>query len=72
MAASLIDSLEKIHLDTSASDGTADDWIDSILEEQRPRKRVKQDQEQLRRLLEQKYLTPSISFSPEWLNKLQQ
>jgi len=72
MADSLISALERVHLDSTATDGTADDWIDHILEEQRPRKRVKQDQEALKRELEQKYLTPSTSFSTEWLNKLQQ
>jgi antiviral helicase SKI2 len=64
--------LERVHLESNTSDGTADDWIDHILEEQRPRKRVKQDQEALKRELEQRYLTPSTSFSTEWLNKLQQ
>ena len=68
--ADLASALEKLQL--NAAD-TADDWIDQILEEQqRPRKRIKQDQEELKRELEQKYLTPSKSFSTEWLNKLQQ
>jgi antiviral helicase SKI2 len=66
----LASTLEKLQL--SATD-TADDWIDKILEEQqRPRKRIKQDQEELKRELEEKYLTPPKSFSTEWLNKLQQ
>lgn len=72
MGDSLVQALERVHLETNTSDDIADDWIDSILEEQRPRKRAKQSQEQLRHHLEQKYLTPSTSFSPEWLNKLQQ
>ena len=72
MADSLIGALEKVHLDSRASDCLADDWIDCILDEQRPRKRVKQDQGQLKRHLEQRYLTPSSSFPQEWLNKLQQ
>ena len=66
----LVNALEKLRL--SAAD-TADDWIDHVLEEQQqPRKRMKQDQEELKRELEQKFLTPSKSFSPEWLNRLQQ
>jgi len=72
MANSLIGALERVHLESSTTDGTADDWIDHILEEQRPRKRVKQNQEDLKRQLEKKYLTPSTTFSTEWLNKLQQ
>jgi antiviral helicase SKI2 len=70
MADSLITALENVRLSSSTSE--ADDWIDSILESQRPRKRVKQDREALKLSLEEKYLTPSTSFSPEWLNKLQQ
>ncbi|EPE35389.1 P-loop containing nucleoside triphosphate hydrolase [Glarea lozoyensis ATCC 20868] len=72
MADSLVDSLERVHLDSNPGDDTTDDWIDSILDSQRPRKRVKQDPEDLKRSLEEKYLTPSTSFSTEWLNKLQQ
>jgi hypothetical protein len=72
MADSLISALEKVHLETCASDGLADDGIDCVLDEQRPRKRIKKDQNQLKRDLEQKYLTPLTSFSQEWLNRLQQ
>lgn len=71
MADDLIDALERVHLSSSTAN-VADDWIDSILDEQRPRKRIKQDREALKLELELKYLTPSTSFSPEWLNKLQQ
>jgi hypothetical protein len=72
MADSLISALQKIQLSSNSIDSKADDWIDSVLEEQRPRKRIKQDREALKLHLEQKYLTPSASFSTEWLNKLQQ
>lgn len=72
MADSLIDALEKVHLGSPDLDSFADDWIDSVLDTQRPRKRIKQDQEQLSSHLEQTYLTPPSSFSQEWLNKLQQ
>jgi antiviral helicase SKI2 len=72
MADSLVTALENIRLSASALDSTADDWIDNILDSQRPRKRVKQDPQALKLQLEEKYLTPSTSFSPEWLNKLQQ
>jgi hypothetical protein len=66
----LVSALEKVHL--GAKDEDADNWIDEILDLQRPRKRVKQDQEELKRSLEKNFLTPSATFSPEWLNKLQQ
>lgn len=69
MADSLVHALENVHIGAS---NEADTFIDDILELQRPRKRAKQDQEELKRSLEEKYLTPSNTFSPEWLNKLQQ
>jgi antiviral helicase SKI2 len=72
MADSLVSALERLHLESSNTDTTDDDWIDHILEHQRPRKRVKQNRESLKQELEQKYLTPSPTFSTEWLNKLQQ
>jgi antiviral helicase SKI2 len=72
MADSLVSALERLHLESSNTDITDDDWIDHILEHQRPRKRVKQNRESLKQELEQKYLTPSPTFSTEWLNKLQQ
>ena len=72
MADSLVDALERVHLSSAVADDTADDWIDHILEEQRPCKRIKQSPDGLKRELEEKYLTPSTSFSADWLNKLQQ
>lgn len=72
MPEALVSALEGLHLESSSADGIQDEWIDSILEEQRPRKRVKQSEEALKKELELKYLTPSSKFSPEWLNKLQQ
>lgn len=68
---SLISALQRVEL-SAAANKEADDFIDHILEEQRPRKRIKQSPEDLKRELEKKYLTPSTSFSAEWLNKLQQ
>ena len=72
MADSLVSALEKVYLSNAALQDKEDDWIDHILDEQRPRKRAKQDPEELKRELERKFLTPSTSFSTEWLNKLQQ
>jgi antiviral helicase SKI2 len=71
MIEGLVDTLERVHLEGNSA-SIEDDWIDHILDEQRPRKRVKQDPEELKRELEQKFLTPSTSFSTAWLNKLQQ
>jgi hypothetical protein len=72
MGDSLVDALQRVDLAGDSLGNEADDWIDSILDEQRPRKRVKQSSENLKRELEQKYLTPSTSFSTSWLDKLQQ
>jgi antiviral helicase SKI2 len=72
MANSLVGALERVQLSSSTLESTADDWIDHILDSQRPGKRIKQDEEALKLELEEKYLTPSTSFSTEWLNKLQQ
>jgi len=71
MADELLSALERVQLSSTDAD-VADDWIDSILDQQRPRKRIKPDREALKLELEEKYLTPSASFSPEWLNRLQQ
>lgn len=72
MADELQDALEKLHINSNAAPDDDDDWLDSVLASERPRKRVKQDPEDLKKDLEQNYLTPSPSFSTPWLNKLQQ
>lgn len=69
MVETLVQSLEKLHLQSQSLE---DNWLDQILDQPRPRKRVKQDPEDLKRELEEKYLTPSNTFSESWLNKLQQ
>ncbi|OBT50372.1 hypothetical protein VE04_09051 [Pseudogymnoascus sp. 24MN13] len=71
MAEALAESLQKVHI--GSTDPSRDDaWIDSILDQQGPRKRVKQHPDDLEAELDRKFLTPSTSFSTEWLNKLQQ
>jgi antiviral helicase SKI2 len=64
--------MNKLQLNHNTQSDEPDDWIDHIIDEPRFSKRVKLDNEQLIRELELKYLTPSSSFSTEWLNKLQQ
>jgi hypothetical protein len=56
----------------SLLDLESDNWIDSVLDERRPRKRAKPTEDELRKQLEEDFLTPSHAFSTEWLNKLQQ
>jgi antiviral helicase SKI2 len=66
--AHLTELLGKVHLATNTE---TDDIIDDILQEQRPRKRTKVSKEQLKQDLEHDFLSPSTSFSTQWLNKLQ-
>ena len=70
MSSDLLRAVERLHLDASNSD--QDDGIDDKLTQQIPRKRIKRDREALEKELEDKFLSPPISFGPEWLNKLQQ
>lgn len=75
MAEGLVSALQDLHLKLQSLEGNLDGddaWIDTVLDEQRPPKRIKQDHEELERELEQKYLAPSTTFSTKWLNKLQQ
>ena len=73
MANSLVESLEKLRLQSKSSNAASqEDWIDQHLEDRRPRKRTKRDPDALKLELEKRYLTPPTKFSPEWLNRLQQ
>lgn len=68
--ADLVSALRKLQLANEQAD--ADFNIDDVLFQQGPRKRAKQDPDELKAELEQKFLTPSQKFSTEWLNRLQQ
>ena len=68
----LAKSIAKLDINAAPRDTEDDTWIDSILDHAPPRKRVRQDPDELRFQLEQKYLAPSTSFSQAWLNRLQQ
>ena len=50
----------------------ADDWIDTVLDQRRPRKKPRKSKDQLKQDLEVEYLTPSPKFDTRWLNRLQQ
>ncbi|KAK3331272.1 NUC185 domain-containing protein [Apodospora peruviana] len=69
MASELSDAMEKLHLD---KDSASFETIDNILFQRVAREPRKQDPDELRAELEKKYLTPSTTFSTEWLNRLQQ
>jgi antiviral helicase SKI2 len=46
--------------------------IDDILDQVRPRKRVRKSPEEIKAALQEEFLTPTTSFTPEWLDRLQQ
>jgi antiviral helicase SKI2 len=69
MAADLATALAELQLTDTPQE---DDWIDTILALQAPRKKAKHDPEALKRQLETRHLTPARGFSTTWLNKLQQ
>lgn len=73
MASKLSEAMQRLQLDDGdVGVGLKAGNIDDILFEQAPRKRRKQDPDELKAELEKKYLSPSTTFSTEWLNKLQQ
>lgn len=70
MASELSDAMQRLHVD--GDDDVSFDVIDEILDKKITRPPRKLDPDELRSSLEAKYLSPSTTFSTEWLNKLQQ
>ncbi|KAK4224923.1 NUC185 domain-containing protein [Podospora fimiseda] len=68
MATEISEAMQRLHLKEKEDDFLIDDILD-LKVTPKPRK---QDPKQLRAQLEEKYLSPSTTFSDEWLNKLQQ
>ncbi|KAF2425251.1 antiviral helicase [Tothia fuscella] len=68
----LVEALQQMHLAATQLGDQEEDWLDSILEVQRPRKKTKLSKDTIKEQLEEEFLTPSTSFNTEWLNKLQQ
>ncbi|KAL2012787.1 hypothetical protein VTN00DRAFT_312 [Thermoascus crustaceus] len=58
-------------LDATDIDARIEEEERGTQEKLRPRKRARQDVEDLKAELEREFLTPSPRFSPEWLNRLQ-
>lgn len=67
MADDLAQSLEKLHIASQNQH-----CIDDILDEAKPRKRQRPSPESLKANLEKDFLTPSTTFDPAWLDRLQQ
>ncbi len=72
MASEFAAALQRLQLDDDDIAKLDGGTIDDILFRQAPRKRRKQDSNELKAELEKKYLLPSTRFSTEWLNRLQQ
>lgn len=66
----LAEHLEELCL--SAGNTSSPDWIDSFANEQRPPKRQRKTKDDIKKELENEFLTPSRSFNTQWLNRLQQ
>lgn len=64
------EDLARLQLDGNAA--MSDHYIDDILDKVVPQRKRIEDPEQLKAHLEKKYLSPSQTFSTEWLNRLQQ
>ena len=67
---SLIEALHQVQV---AADSIADrdDWIDELLDQERPRKRRAKSPTGVKAQLDHEYLTPPTQFSTEWLNRVQ-
>ena len=73
MATDLAEALDRLHIASekgpAASDG---EDVDGILSQPAARVRQREDPARLKADLEKKYLSPSTTFSTDWLNRLQQ
>ncbi|KAK4620179.1 Putative ATP-dependent RNA helicase [Fulvia fulva] len=68
MADTLPQALQKLSLASQS----VDDDIDDLLDQVKPRKRLRKSPDDVKKKLGADFLTPSTSFSPEWLDRLQQ
>ncbi|EOD49113.1 Helicase [Neofusicoccum parvum] len=68
----LAQAFERVSLAADSVNTSDPDWIDSVLGEQRPRKRTRRTKDELKQELEREFLTPSTSLNTHWLNELQQ
>ncbi|CAP67187.1 uncharacterized protein PODANS_1_22010 [Podospora anserina S mat+] len=68
METDLHDAIQRLHLDNNSTF----DAIDDILDHKVVKPPKKQDPDELRAELERNFLSPSTTFSDEWLDKLQQ
>lgn len=69
----LIKAVQRVTIQDDSSGGQdLDSWIDDIDGERPPIKRARLSTEEIKAKIEEDFLTPSSTFSLQWLNKLQQ
>lgn len=67
----LLQSIEKLHLISEAAKDPANLCVDAKLFDPRPRIKEHPSRTELKARLVKDFLTPPITFGPEWLNKFQ-
>lgn len=68
MVEDIVEGVGHLSLDPKSLPGD----IDDLLDQAKPRKRVRKSPEEIKQKLEKDFLTPSTTFSPSWLDRLQQ
>lgn len=64
---SLASALDRLTLSSEKVDS-----VDDVLDQAKPRKRIRKSPEEVKSQLQKDFLTPSTIFSPAWLDRLQQ
>ncbi|KAI9729729.1 MAG: hypothetical protein M1834_006680 [Cirrosporium novae-zelandiae] len=72
MSTDLLQILQRVQLQDNDNAAPEENWVDPILDQQRPCKRPRPSLKSQKKELENEFLSPSTTFSSEWLNKLQQ
>ena len=72
MTEDLRQSLERLRLRAETPNSADDMAIDEILELPRKSPRIRKTKDEIKKEVEERFLTPPTSFGPEWLDRLQQ
>ncbi|KAF2000089.1 antiviral helicase [Amniculicola lignicola CBS 123094] len=68
----LAEALRRVHLASAEVDADDVGFVDHLLHEQRPPKRLRKSKDAIKQEIEREFLTPSTAFNAQWLNQLQQ
>lgn len=72
MPKNLLRAIDRLSIHNGGGETHGDVGIDELLDQERPRKRSKQTDAELKKDLEARFLNPSTLFDAAWLNRLQQ